>query len=212
MEYSKKDLTPIWVYFAVLIGLGFVFGMFLGFKGITDVSKYTNILNILSEVIIFFIFLIIYKKNVIKDFKRLNKKSLIFIIISFIIIYAGNYILSNLFEKMNIVSENQNTIVDMLSEYKLTGFLTTVVFAPFIEELMFRYSIRTFIKNDIVFLIVSSLLFGVLHGVNKFLIIYVLIGAALGYVFLKEKDNVASSMIVHMLNNLVSVSLILLLS
>lgn len=98
----------------------------------------------------------------------------------------------------------------------ITAFLAIIV-APFTEELMFRGFIKKFIKNDVLFVILSSLVFGGLHvttanSLQQFLFIvpYSILGFAFSLNYVKTK-NIASNIFLHSAwNSLAVIGMILL--
>lgn len=98
------------------------------------------------------------------------------------------------------ISENQ-LLLNSLPIY-VSVFLAIVV-APLTEELMFRGFIRKFIKNDILFILVSSIIFGALHVTVAsswqqllYIIPYSILGLAFSLNYLKTK-NIASNILLH---------------
>ena len=84
----------------------------------------------------------------------------------------------------------------------ITAFLAIII-APIIEELMFRGFIKKFIKNDILFVIVSSLIFGGLHVTSAnnlqqilFILPYSILGFAFSINYVKTK-NIVSNIFLH---------------
>lgn len=98
----------------------------------------------------------------------------------------------------------------------ITAFVAIII-APLTEELMFRGFIKKFIKNDILFVIVSSLIFGSLHVAVAgslqqllFIIPYSLLGLAFSLNYVKTR-NIASNIFLHSAWNTIAVLAMLLL-
>ena len=114
---------------------------------------------------------------------------------------------------MLIVGSMPNNQESLLSlPLYLTAILAILV-APLTEELMFRGFIRKFIKNDILFIILSSLIFGGLHVLSAdsllqilFIIPYSVLGFALSLNYVKTK-NIASNIFLHCAWNTMAVIL-----
>lgn len=92
----------------------------------------------------------------------------------------------------------------------ITAFVAIIV-APITEELMFRGFIKKFIKNDILFILVSSLIFGGLHIVESdslqqflYIIPYSILGFAFSLNYVKTK-NIASNIFLHSVWNSIAV-------
>lgn len=94
-------------------------------------------------------------------------------------------------------------------------FLAAVIFGPIVEELVFRKAIFGLIPNNIVAVIVSSLVFGLIHVDTELLtgdfmlifttgIRYVAAGLAFGTSYVIYKKNIFIPTFAHMINNLLS--------
>lgn len=199
---EKIDLKPIWIYFVGLFcSVSFV-AIVIAILNLKE--DYLNIYQILCEGFIFLIFIILYKKRLKSDIKRLGKKDIILIIISSILLISLNELLSRLFEHLNVNMNNQDILVSLFNNHMILTSLLIVLFGPLIEEMVFRYSFGTFIKNDLLFLAISSISFGIAHGVGIVTILYILIGLGIGIIYLKTGKNIIASTSIHMLNNLIS--------
>ena len=113
---------------------------------------------------------------------------------------------------------NQKTINEMMKKAPLFVFLLSTLYAPFAEEGIFRLSLHKIFKNKYVFIIISGLLFGLLHvvgkasNINEFL--YVLQYSALGMCLAKayyDSKNIYVSMSMHFIQNLLAAILSFLL-
>lgn len=214
---EKPDFKPIIFYVILGIGIpfiiGFVYGIVSAMSGANFESELEKLIlyaTVISEAILFIIFMVLYGKKMINDFKKLKLKDFgIILLIGFGLI-AINEIISTLLIYFEVPMGNQDLIVDMLGKYPIIMAIFVCILAPVIEELICRYSIGTVISDKKVFLIVSSIIFGALHGVGIATILYIVIGLILGMVYLKFKKNSVAPMIVHMLNNVFSIVLIFL--
>ena len=134
------------------------------------------------------------------------------IVIIGIIVVLINELISELFVKLNIAMENQDAVVEMFNSInKIVMFLFIVIIGPIVEEFVTRYSIGTLIKNDKVFIIVSGIIFGILHGVGLATILYILLGGAFAYFYVKSDKNIVVPIMLHVINNLVSFIMMLFL-
>lgn len=109
------------------------------------------------------------------------------------------------------IPNNQQTLVSM--PLYITAFLGIVI-GPLTEELMFRGFIKKFIKNDFLFIIVSSLVFGGLHVLSAdslqqvlYIIPYSILGLAFSLNYVKTK-NIASNIFLHSAWNTLAVVVI----
>ena len=146
----------------------------------------------------------------------------------------GKYIITSYFKMFGIVllcalpvvllnggeqSANQELINEMFRKNIISTFILSVLYAPLIEELIFRYGISKLIKNKWLFIIISGTLFGSLHMIDKltsimdilYIIQYSALGICLAY-FYKKTNNIFVSISIHFIQNfLASIFAILLL-
>lgn len=108
------------------------------------------------------------------------------------------------------IPNNQEALLSL--PLYLTAFLAIVI-GPLTEELMFRGFIKKFIKNDVLFVIISSLIFGGLHVLSAdslqqllYIIPYSVLGFAFSLNYVKTK-NIASNIFLHCAWNTLAVIL-----
>ncbi|MEG0314762.1 MAG: type II CAAX endopeptidase family protein [Erysipelotrichaceae bacterium] len=111
------------------------------------------------------------------------------------------------------LSNNQELIKQSFSINPLMIVFSTLVFAPIVEEIVFRGCIFAYLRNKHSFMysaIFSSLMFGLVHvmasiGIGDFYdLIHILSYAAMGYCFslaYEKTDSIYGGMAVHLLNN-----------
>jgi len=106
------------------------------------------------------------------------------------------------------IPNNQQTLANM--PLYVTAILAIFI-APLTEELMFRGFIKKFIKNDILFIILSSLIFGGLHVLSAdsllqllYIIPYSVLGFAFSLNYVKTK-NIVSNIFLHSAWNSIAV-------
>ena len=129
------------------------------------------------------------------------------------------------------VSENQNVINTILANGGVNTVLVailTVIFAPILEELIFRKSLfGLFKKNTIKTVIISAIIFASIHVVPacislfvqalndpklwtdfylEFIYIFAYLGQgfAMSYVYYKTNGNIVPSILIHFFNNLIA--------
>ena len=117
---------------------------------------------------------------------------------------VSNVTLSLLF---NSTSRNEEIVQSMINTSPLLMFINACLLAPFIEEMVFRKGFKDCFTNKYLFIILSSLSFGLLHVVSAdslgtflFFIPYSLLGSSLAYMDYKS-DSVIPSIIFHTLHN-----------
>ncbi|HEM5989722.1 TPA: CPBP family intramembrane metalloprotease [Streptococcus suis] len=116
-------------------------------------------------------------------------------------------------------SENQKLVIEFVSAYPLIAFSSVVVFAPILEELIFRGFLATYffpklsdVKSVLLYVLVSGTLFSFVHGpatLPQFLI-YFTMGVIFAWIYLVKQD-IRYPMALHMLNNGISYLMIVFL-
>ena len=217
---EKREFKAILIYIAGLIISEFIVSFVLTLKfGRLTVEKLTEIqgiytaLNLMTySVIILAAFIILYHKRLKSDFKKINKKMLLKLLLYGIGFYIVNIVLGMIFINiLEVETNNQDAIQSSMNSLAIVSFLPTALFAPLIEEIVFRFAISTIIKNKVVFVIVSSLLFALIHGVGVITILYFVLGVMFALIYLRFNKNIFASALVHMFNNTVSSILMLIL-
>ena len=119
----------------------------------------------------------------------------------------------------NDPSVNQQMLEQMTHNQPLFSFFMIVVFAPLTEELTFRGMLARYvfpqqdnIKQTALFLLVSSLIFALVHfpGTPLQFLVYASLGLSMGLAYI-NKGGLAYSMGLHALNNLISFVMIMML-
>ena len=147
----KKDLKPIWLYLALFFGIQFVIGFVLG---IIYLDNAMEVFNNLSGIITFSIYLIIaitfvciYKNNLKVKIKKMTKQDYVYSIVGAVILILVNIVLYRLFVNMNVELGNQEAVLEAYKSSKILMLISVVFLGPFVEEMVFRYSLSTFIKK-----------------------------------------------------------------
>ena len=119
----------------------------------------------------------------------------------------------------NDPSVNQKMVEELTHNQPLFSFFMVVVFAPLTEELTFRGMLARFvfpqqnnIKQTALFLLVSSLIFALVHfpGTPLQFLVYASLGFSMGLAYI-SKGGLAYSIALHALNNLIAFLMIVML-
>jgi len=158
-----------------------------------------------------FIFLFIYKDKLKNDLKNirndLNTKNIIIIVLFLVLSFISNIILVNL---LNQEASNQEIAVSMFKSFPLLGIPAICLFAPFVEEIIYRLPY----KKNWLSIIISTIVFTFAHISNFsliqmfFLIPYLFLSISFSFAYFKN-ENIILSTTTHILNNLISVVLLL---
>lgn len=202
-------------------------------------SKITNegsfFIQAISYVLISGIFIVIYytilKEDLI-NFKKEWKKNLIVIVVGFIGMYLLNVLMEYLFTALHLPtsSQNQDFIVSAVKgEVFIYVAFAVVILAPIVEEIVFRKMLFGAIESNlnlpkIVVVIISTVIFSLIHLSNelgmvftdinnfKYLVaffLYAPLAFVLSFTYSYTKNNIYVAIILHALNNLLSLIFIL---
>ncbi len=223
-----KSLLMLFIYIVIIPGISYAFLINNNFEKLSFLKQ--NLLLLACEGIVFIIVVFIFRKTLITDFKdfKTNFKSYIKIIIKYFLIGIGIMILTNFIINYIVspgsIALNEVANRESIIKYPIYSIMALIILGPISEELIFRANFKNSIKNEKFFLIITALLFGSMHllayfdsmqsiasswGQLLYLIPYTALGFIFGYVYLKTK-NIYSAIIVHLLTNLLSLSIILL--
>lgn len=216
-EELEKDYKPIVIYAVLTLFLvSFVIGIILGITGHKDMLEteegmgLIGVLNtFISDLIIAPIFIFLYRKKIMTDIKSF-KVNIMAALTAIFLAIASTFI-SALFEMLNIPMENQSMVVDAMKKMPVATSIVLIVLAPIVEEFVFRYSIFTFTKNPRNAILVSSILFALVHGIGIATLLYFFMGACFGLLYYKTNKNIGASILAHAINNALSVISMLLI-
>lgn len=165
------------------------------------------------EFIFILILFLIYRKvfvhdfkDYIKNFRTYIKKYMEYWALAFGLMILSNLIIVSILP--NAVATNQENVNAIFNVAPIYMIVSAVFFAPFIEETIFRLSIRNIIKNDTIFIIISGLIFGGLHVIGSFEslvdLIYIIPYSIPGFVFaytLVKSKNIFVPISLHFFHN-----------
>lgn len=177
------------------------------------------ILSTIGETVLLILLIIYYRKDLIKDFKSFDKSWFKFMIkwwlIGLVIMYASNVVINLIIFKGQI-APNEAADREMLQTIPILGLFLAGFIAPMTEELVFRKSFRNITDNKLLYIAVATFIFAFVHVTPGFIVslqplklkwlqlIYLIPYGALALSFTivyREKDNILTSMIMHMAHN-----------
>lgn len=176
-------------------------------------NLYCFVLTFLFLLVLF----LIYKKDLIDEFKKIDKSFIKSVFKNLLIIFAimilSNVITFVILGKTTVMNVNNSTI-SLISEKNLLSVINLLVFIPIIEELVFKKSIRYVISNDIFFIVFSgaflSSLYVILQTPNLYGIVsslpYILTNLYLSYSYVK-KENIYNNVFSKILYNFIIISI-----
>lgn len=206
--YSAKTKSIILTYiFVSQLGMVVILPiLMLLVPGLSKMNQMTISTEICFSIGLGLILYII--RNEIKEMMRIKKdwnKVLLYGIVGFLVVFLLQTILNpiiTLFMGGTVANENEKMLTEMT---QANGFfiLVPIIIGPILEEIVFRYAILgSLIKRmkTSYAIILSSLLFGLIHFSLINLIVYVLLGVVFSLIYIRSKSLLAP-MLAHILMN-----------
>lgn len=176
-------------------------------------TTYT-LLTLFSDICILIIGLVLYGKELIKEWKTFKKKpgenfdiAFKYYFIGLAIMIGSNIIINFILKLGN--SQNEQAVQSLIKTNPWLMLLFAGLFAPIIEELVFRKSLKNVLKNKYLFIFISGFVFGLLHIIGYNLktpleLLYIIPYGALGFMFALMDYKINStypSIFMHMFHN-----------
>ena len=182
-------------------------------NSLTTVGKY--IVMILIDISLLFILYLIYRKELNKEFiKYLNNFKRFFSfgfkywILGLAIMMVSNVLIQLVYPS---VASNEEAVQEALASAPIYIAFSSCIFAPFAEEIIFRKSLRKVFRSDILFIIASGIIFGLVHNLSSFssgqilyIIPYGTFGAVFAYMYVKT-NSIFVPMTFHFIHNTILV-------
>lgn len=208
MELKIKTVI-LWVLIYIGVMLFYTFCNVAIWRKIAP--KYSNYLNILFIIISVITYLIMlckktgFKLNILENVTPLN--IVLAIGCSILFYFLLDKGLDKIFESLYPTSEESyKEMIESLTKSPVTAFLQTCIIAPIIEEILMRGFVLGGLKNEygiIIALIISSVLFAILHFNMVQTLSAFVIGLILGLLFVKT-DSILCCIIAHCGYNIIS--------
>ena len=190
-----------------------------------------TILPLALQLIFVGILIIIFRKTLIEDFKKLKvnfkenfRTTIKYWLLGLLVMYVGNFIATFIVNN-GAIAANQTNVDEILGSAPVYYVFFVAILGPFIEELIFRAGFRKAFSKPISYAIFCGLLFGSMHliaGLDfsslsaflasskefAFLISYGALGFSFAFIYFKT-DNIYFPVIAHVLHNTLSLLLML---
>lgn len=200
-----KLLSGIVVFFFTSVLVAYLFRYGLNIR-ITDYGNMGLALaDFLVSLIVTLIFIGLYfdqiKSGLIQlknEYRKNISQILLAILIGYLVLNAmqvlASYIMAFLFAITGVESasaNNQELIEELLKSAPMIMIISSCIFAPIEEELLFRGGIRKIIKNKKVFIACSGLIFGLMHVTGSIIFLgeLLLLGVVIDTILTKCKSN-----------------------
>lgn len=181
---------------------------------IRSITESQNVmLSTFSNIVLLLILFLIFRKDIIKEWKKFKSNFLENIdtgikywLVGLAIMMGSNIIINIV---MNLgQAANEQAVQQMISALPWLMFINAGIVAPCTEELIFRKSFRKAFPNKWLFILISALVFGSLHVVTSmtspiellYIIPYGALGGAFAYMYQKT-DTIFTSIAMHMFHN-----------
>lgn len=171
------------------------------------------ILSTFSNICLLIILIIIYRRELIKEFK-LFKKNLLenldtgikYWLIGLLVMMISNIIITYILGLNQ--AQNEQAVQKMINKMPIMMLITAGFIAPITEEITFRKTFKNTFLNKYLFIILSGLVFGSMHVItsysNPLELLYIIPYGSLGMAFATmyyKTDTIYTSISMHMLHN-----------
>lgn len=227
---TGKALAYLFSYLGIQVVVSFVSGIVLsvglmlenGVDAVNEaqyiesftakLTEYTTFITLISNILalaIMWLFFKIRKRKLFGEI-QLNKCSVKSVLAAGLFGIGFGVVLEALISIIPFSESMQNSFTDSYSALSagnaVISFISVAILAPIVEEVFFRGLIYTRLKsgmNKIAAAVISSLLFGVMHGEIIWMLTGFIAGLALVWIFEKTKS-LLGCIAVHIANNTLS--------
>ena len=207
---EEKEFTNKWICL-----VAFLICMFIMFFLSDYIKEFWQM--ILMYVIMLTLMVGVFFKQLVHDFKIFKSYMKEYLLLSFktwlksLLIMMLLSIALQIFTSLQS-SNNQETLQIMFNKYPIFIGLLAMIYAPLTEELMFRGVFKKFIKSKYLFIIISGVMFGLMHVIDdsktlaefSFVIVYSVLGMYLASLYYKT-NNLFSNISFHFFQNTLGV-------
>ena len=221
MKEKEKFVSPKGLLIGIGIFILFYFSSYIQLIPILlfnmDIASITGAQNVMlsafSNVVLLLILLLIFRKDIKKEWKIFKDNFLenIDIGIKYWLIGLGIMMVSNIFINVFLQlgqAANEQAVQSMITSLPWLMLINAGFIAPCTEEIVFRKGFKKAFPNKYAFIILSALVFGSLHVITSmtspiellYIIPYGALGAAFAYMYQKT-NTIFTSISMHMFHN-----------
>lgn len=224
-----KKIGKIILFFVLLLMMAmFPYIPMMIFKLNYNEYSYTMkiLYNLVCDIGFMIIVFFIYRKTLINNFKEYFKnfkenfdESFKYYFIGLLVMMVSNILIVIFVKDAN--ANNENMVRELITKAPLYMIFSVSIYAPFIEEIVFRKSIKDAIlvfkdnkTTKYLYIITSGLIFGLMHIIGSdtsaYDYIYIIPYSALGIAFASlyyKKDNIFYTIMIHSMHNTIAVIL-----
>ena len=219
---KQRDIKPVYNYIIVIVYFALTIFFETNYSNIVLAKIYDNMLfwdkyfDFIFYGSFMLVFIIVYRKYI----KCLNKDYFKYVAYAVVFIIVTMVVSAIALSGMGVgQSDNQDAINQNISHNTLITYIVVVFAGPFVEELIFRKNIYTFIRNMAgvkCALVFSALIFALYHcdiviflnmEFSQILAVIPLFFMGLGLAYTQEKTtDIVCPVLVHMIINVISLS------
>lgn len=223
---KQRDIKPVYNYIIVIVYFALTIFFETNYSNIVLAKIYYNMLfwdkyfDFIFYGSFMLVFIIVYRKYILDCIKCLNKDYFKYVAYAVVFIIVTMVISAIALSGMGVgQSDNQDAINQNISHNTLITYIVVVFAGPFVEELIFRKNIYTFIRNMAgvkCALVFSALIFALYHcdiviflnmEFSQILAVIPLFFMGLGLAYTQEKTtDIVCPVLVHMIINVISLS------
>ncbi len=221
MKEKEKFVSPKGLLIGIGIFILFYFSSYIQLIPILlfnmDIASITGAQNVMlsafSNIVLLLILLLIFRKDIKKEWKIFKDNFLenIDIGIKYWLIGLGIMMISNIFINVFLQlgqAANEQAVQGMITSLPWLMLINAGFIAPCTEEIVFRKGFKKAFPNKYAFIILSALVFGSLHVITSmtspiellYIIPYGALGAAFAYMYQKT-NTIFTSISMHMFHN-----------
>ena len=226
MKIKQRDIKPVYNYIIVIVYFALTIFFETNYSNIVLAKIYDNMLfwdkyfDFIFYGSFMLVFIIVYRKYILDCIKCLNKDYFKYVAYAVVFIIVTMVISAIALSGMGVgQSDNQDAINQNISHNTLITYIVVVFAGQFVEELIFRKNIYTFIRNMAgvkCALVFSALIFALYHcdiviflnmEFSQILAVIPLFFMGLGLAYTQEKTtDIVCPVLVHMIINVISLS------
>ena len=223
---KQRDIKPVYNYIIVIVYFALTIFFETNYSNIVLAKIYDNMLfwdkyfDFIFYGSFMLVFIIVYRKYILDCIKCLNKDYFKYVAYAVVFIIITMVISAIALSGMGVgQSDNQDAINQNISHNTLITYIVVVFAGPFVEEMIFRKNIYTFIRNMAgvkCALGFSALIFALYHcdiviflnmEFSQILAVIPLFFMGLVLAYTQEKTaDIVCPVLVHMIINVISLS------
>lgn len=212
MKDAKKIIINIFMFLFYFIYQLITIAIINVFKIKINNNFEKGLYLLITSLIYMFIVIFVYKKELKSDIKNFNIKTIIkyipIYLIGILLMSISSYIASSITGSQS--SQNETTVRQYIKMFPIYMSFSTVIYAPFVEEITFRKTFKNIINDKVLFILISGIIFGLVHisitnnTYNELLMIipYIIMGIDFSYIYYKS-NNIFTTITLHSIHNFI---------